>query len=127
MNKEDIKAKVYCSGTILGQWVWAVDHEGSGQSKIYWADNNRDWNPWPDGWVIFPLPSLFPPGKGKERELAVECLKSFCLNPREIERIGETDGVINYAEEYYGDWMEEAKRSMVEHLTEKFLREVENG
>lgn len=97
----------------------------NGDVSVHWADTNRPWDPWADDAQVIGLPALYPAGDGLEAEAATDCLREK-LSPEkflEVEFYLEKEDVrvVDYAEEYFPDWMEASRDNQVAFLAEAFL------
>lgn len=106
LDRAEIEEKIKAGNTYEGHWVLAVDPDGSAH-RIYWAQERRQWNPWPDGWLTTPLPSVYPEGSGRDTEDAQTALEA-ALSPKELadatRRHDEDEATwVELAEELLGD------------------------
>ena len=74
-----------------GQHVLAVAPDGNDHS-IHWMEQNRSWDPWPNGWLIIGIPALDPDGSGQALEDAQDLLKLLRLTEK-AEALMETDDI----------------------------------
>jgi len=103
LNKEEITSNMWDGA--FGCHVLAVAPDGSAHS-IHWMENNRQWNPWPTGWLTIGIPALDPDGSGQELEDAEYLLndlgrKEEAKTLMEAEDIGWVEAVERLAPE---DW-----------------------
>ena len=119
LNRDEIVQKIIMGDTCEGNWALAVAPDGSGH-KIVWSQNNRQWDPYPDGWLEIGIPALDPDGSGQAGEDAIDCLRDAKMLTQarvlmEKEDIGPVDAVLRLAAEYWEvnryeatDWLAEA-------------------
>ncbi len=82
LDRADIVRRIELGDNCEGGHVLAVAPDGSGH-RIHWMAYNRQWNPWPDGWLTIGIPALNPDGSGQESEDAEYMLK-LILSPAEF-------------------------------------------
>ncbi len=119
LNKEQIRQAIFNGDNMDGRHYMAVSPTGN--YEIHWASGNRQWNPWPDNAQIIGIPALFPEGSGEEHEMVEECLEYYDENPDDVEKALEYNGLVEYADAKYGDWMEAARDNGLDFLQEAFL------
>jgi hypothetical protein len=125
LDRAEIEEKIKAGNTYEGHWVLAVDPDGSAH-RIYWAQERRQWNPWPDGWLTIDIPALDPDGSGRESEDAQDMLRAV-LGPEgyeEAKRLSEEEdlGWPEVAERLCPDDWEQNRADAVDWLAEAFLR-----
>jgi hypothetical protein len=124
LDHKEIEEKIKAGDTFNGCYVLAVAPDGSNH-EIHWMENNRQWDPWPQGWLTIGIPSLFPEGSGEEYELAADCIRANGLIPceieAEIEESREFSGLVEYADAKFGEWMQAARDSQMGFLADSFL------
>jgi len=124
LDKAEIKEKIEHGDRYTGGYVLAVAPDGS-RYQIHWMEINRQWDPWPDGWLIIGIPAQFPEGSGEEYELAEICLKDQGLDPdaveEEIEESREYAGLVDYADAKFPEGMEAARENVTDFLLDAFL------
>lgn len=128
LNQERIKDEIQKGDNCNGSRVLAVAPDGS-DHRIHWMENNRQWDPWPEGWLIIGIPALFPDGTGEENELAESLLRDYLPNEDEphdadhiMEKLYQADiSIHDYIEGHFStewnDYVEEA----TDWLAEAFL------
>ena len=73
LDKQQIKQTIQSGDTCTGMWYLAVSLEGI--PEIYFAENNRQWNPWNENDHVISIPPLYCKGRGGEYEAAKEVVE----------------------------------------------------
>lgn len=128
LNLNDIKEQIKKGNNCNGSRVLAVAPDGS-DHRIHWMENNRQWNPWPDAWLIIGIPALFPDGEGAELEMAEECLRDNLPSEDEphdadyiMEKLHQADvSVVTYAHDHFPNYMQAAEEDAVAFWADAFL------
>lgn len=79
LDRAEIEEKIKNGDNCEGHYALAVAPDGSDWKNI-WSANNRQWDPYPDGWLEIGIPALDPEGSGQGSEDAEDCLKAV-LSP----------------------------------------------
>ncbi len=118
LDKAEIRKAIEDGDNAYGRRWLAV--RPNGDYSIHWADNNRQWDPWPSDAQIIGIPALNPEGSGEESEDAEDMLKVLDLHERaealiEAEDIGWAEAAERLAPDDWKanrdnalDWLEEA-------------------
>lgn len=128
LNLNDIKEQIKKGNNCNGSRILAVAPDGS-DHRIHWMENNRQWNPWPDSWLIIGIPALFPDGEGAESEMAEECLRDNLPSEDEphdadyiMEKLHQADvSVVTYAHDHFPNYMQAAEEDAVAFWADAFL------
>lgn len=125
LDRKEIEEKIAHGNRFDGGYVLAVAPDGS-EARMHWMQDNRQWDPWPVGWMVIGIPSLYPEGEGGESETAIDCLTDHKLDADEIEaEIEETrefDGIVSYCHAKFPDWMAASEEHQVAWLADAFLQ-----
>lgn len=124
LDHDEVVEKIIDGDNTYGRYVLAVAPDGS-DAKIYWANNSRPWDDWPDGWLYTPLPSVFPEGSGSDTEDALDTLSAM-LSPEEMaeaqRRHDEDEATwVELVEELLPEAWEEGKREYARELADEWL------
>ena len=124
LDRAEIEEKIIDGDNAYGRYVLAVAPDGS-DAKIYWANNSRPWDDWPDGWLYTPLPSIYPEGSGRDTEDALDILSAM-LSPEEMaeaqRRHDEDEATwVELVEELLPEAWEEGKREYARELAHEWL------
>ena len=71
IDKVSIKEKMIDGDRCDGCHVMAVTQEG--RVSFHWMQENRSWDPWPDGAYVIKIPALYPAG---EYQAEIDFLKA---------------------------------------------------
>lgn len=82
LDRAEIARHIELGDNCEGGYVLAVAPGGS-DHRVHWMAKNRQWDPWPNGWLTISIPALNPDGSGKESEDAEYMLK-LILSPTEF-------------------------------------------
>lgn len=114
LDKAEIREKIEDGNRCDGCYVLTVAPDGSDHA-VHWMQDNRQWDPWPAGWLTIGIPSLYPDGEGREGELALDCLKDRSVDASKIE------DATTYAWEHFAYWMYAAEDEQRDFLLSAFL------
>lgn len=119
LNKQEVISKMW--NTCEGSHVLAVAPDGS-DAAIYWIQDNRQWDPWPDGWRVISIPALDPDGSGEGTEDAEDLLQFLGLHEQAEELIEAEDiGWIDAVERLAADQWKANREEAAEWLADAFL------
>ncbi len=123
LDREEVSQAIREGDNCQGRRWLAVSP--AGEVEVHWADTNRQWDPWVEDSFVIGIPALFPEGSGEEAELAQDCLVDRLGKEKaaetEEQAFRDNSSLVQYADEFFGDWMEAAKDNHVEWLLEAFL------
>ena len=119
LDKAEIIDKMW--DTCNGNHVLAVAPDGS-DSRIHWAETNRQWDPWPEDWLVIPIPAIDPDGSGEGSEDAEDLLQLLHLHDQAEELIEAEDiGAIDAIERLAPDQWKANREEAAEWLAQAFL------
>jgi len=119
LDKAEIQAKMW--DTCNGNHVLAVRPDGTG-SCIFWAETNRQWDPWPEDWLVIPIPAIDPDGSGEGTEDAEDLLKALGLYDQAQDLIEAEDiGTIDAIEQLAPDDWKVNREEAAEWLADAFI------
>ncbi len=126
LDKEEITQAIIDGNNCSGRrWLAVTPGVDWG---ILWADNNRQFDPWPSNAAVIAIPALWPDGDGKENEMLQDI-----INNKELKIDPTTDP--DYDPDYadggldLSEWMQEKhpetyaayKEVEVDFLVDTFL------
>lgn len=111
LDRNEIISKMW--NNAYGGYALAVAPDGS-DYRVLWVEDNRSWDPWPDGWLVAGIPALDPEGSGLAAEDAEDLLDLIGLRAEaeamsEAEDIGWVEAIERLAPEDWEANREEAK------------------
>lgn len=126
LDKTQIANEIQMGDGAFGHRYLAVAPDGSAH-KIGWVEDNRQWNPWPNGWLTIGIPALDPDGSGEGSEAAQDFLQDIGKLD-EAEALIETEdiGYIDAAERLDPEGWANHQTEATDWLAEAFL-EACNG
>lgn len=129
LDRKEIESKIEAGNNCNGGYVLAVAPDGS-DHKIHWMETNRQWDPWPAGWMTIGIPPLNPEGEGAEWERAKELMKDQLPNADEPhdadyveEKLYQADvSIVTYVEDHFPNEWKAYNEEAVDWLADAFLQ-----
>lgn len=124
LDRNEIIQKIIDGDNHSGHYVLAVAPDGS-EARVYWAEDNRPWDDWPDGWLTTPIPAAHPAGSGRDTEDAQHELYAALSREAfaEAERRHDEDEAtwVELAEELLGEQWTELVAGYAADLADEWL------
>lgn len=120
LDKDEVKEAIREGDNAYGcRWL-AVDSDGD--YRIYWRDNNAQWDPWSDDANVIKIPALNPDGSGQESEDAQEMLSAMGLLETASSLMDAEDiGWVEVAEKIAAEDWEYSQGEALDWLADAFL------
>lgn len=125
LELDTITAKIMAGDNYSGAYYLAARARDR-FARIFWAETQRAWNPWPDDCAVIALPALDPEGSGRASDDAQDMLRAtsspaeFAAAAAQVEA-GER-GWVELAEELHPEDWRYNREETARWLAEEFLR-----
>jgi hypothetical protein len=119
LNKQEIMDAIKVGNSAYGSRHLVIGPDGN--SKITWADSNRQWDPWSDDSFVAEIPALFPEGNGEDTDAARELLADMSDSWND-----ESESAISYVERIYPEEWAARIANASEWMSNEFLSAI-NG